>query len=75
MNPVEFFFLFLVFKVPTGGVEFRALEMPYYSADDCVKASGRILTAVKREHPEAVGALCYTIDEVSEFKYPIKRPL
>lgn len=72
---MEFFFLFLVFKVPAGGVEFRALEMPYYSADECVKASNRVLTAVKREHPEAVGALCYTIDEASEFRYPMKRAL
>lgn len=73
---MELFFLFLVFKEPSGGVEFRALEMPYYSADACVQASGRILTAVKKEHPEAVGALCYTLDEFSEADYqPMKRPL
>lgn len=79
MNVValELFFMFIIVKEPTG-VEFRAQEIPYYSATDCINATGKALDAAKKHGP-AVGALCFTLDEIAGFKdppeLPLKRPL
>lgn len=70
------YFVFLVLREPSG-VEFRALETPYYSADTCVDAAVIIYDRIRRKHPAVAGALCYTLDEQAEWDYPVtmKRPL
>lgn len=63
----ELFFIVLVFAQPDGGVEMVAQRHPYESAQQCIDASGRALDEAHKRSTRARGALCYTIDEMTEF--------
>lgn len=72
---MELFFIFIFLKSPTG-IDVRALERPYYSADECATMAAHVYRTIKPKYPKVAGALCYTIDEISEAEYlPMKRPL
>lgn len=73
---MEFFFIFLFSKDLNGHVEIQRLEKPYVTAESCVTASGTVFDLMKKENPNVIGALCYTLAELNDSSYlPMKRPL
>lgn len=65
------FFIWLVILNPNeGGVDIRVLKKPYATAKICVDEAVRIHDLLKKDHPLVRGAVCQTIDEFSEAKFP-----
>ena len=66
---METFFIWLVLAKSPGTVELWALPQPYPTAQACIDATVCVLDDFQTQLPRSRGALCWTIDEMSQANY------